>query len=54
VARFAADSFEKLAAADPLIPEDLSNRKGDNWRPLFAVADLEASINGLCSPHWIV
>jgi len=40
VARFAADSFEKLAAADPVISEDLSNRKGDNWRPLFAVADL--------------
>jgi Protein of unknown function (DUF3631) len=44
VALFAAVSFEKLAAADPLIPEDLTNRKGDNWRPLFAVADLAGGV----------
>jgi hypothetical protein len=40
VARFAAHNFGKLASSDPVIPEGLRNRKGDNWRPLFAVADL--------------
>jgi putative DNA primase/helicase len=40
VARFAADNFKALEKSDPVIAENLSNRKADNWRPLFAVADL--------------
>jgi putative DNA primase/helicase len=39
-ARWAADNFDKLADPDPAIPEVLNDRAADNWRPLFAIADL--------------
>ncbi len=38
-ARWIVDNSVTLAAADPEIPEKLSNRRADNWRPLIAVAD---------------
>jgi putative DNA primase/helicase len=38
-ARWAADNFDKLADADPKMP-DLNDRAADNWRPLLAIADL--------------
>jgi putative DNA primase/helicase len=38
-ARWAKDHFDALRLADPSIPDALNNRGGDNWRPLFAVAD---------------
>jgi hypothetical protein len=37
-ARFALDSFEALARADPHLPEALRNRKADNWRVAVANA----------------
>ena len=39
-ARWAADSFAKLADPDPQIPDALNDRAADNWRPLLAIADL--------------
>jgi hypothetical protein len=38
--RWAADSFEALRAADPVMPNELNDRAADNWRPLLAIADL--------------
>jgi putative DNA primase/helicase len=38
--RWAADNAEALRSADPELPEGLYGRPADNWRPLFAIADL--------------
>jgi HPt (histidine-containing phosphotransfer) domain-containing protein len=37
--RWAADHRPRLSAAEPAVPESLSDRAADNWRPLFAIAD---------------
>ena len=39
MARWAADNEARLSAADPDMG-DLQNRVADNWRPVFAMADL--------------
>jgi putative DNA primase/helicase len=39
-ARWVADNAISLGSTDPLIPEALSGRAADNWRPLIAIADL--------------
>ena len=39
-ARWALDNHETLALADPLVPKGLHDRAGDNWRPLFGIAEL--------------
>ena len=33
------DHLEALRAMDPVVPEVLTNRDADNWRPLLAIAD---------------
>src|SRR5262249_41294209 len=38
-ARWAADNTERVAAADPAMPDGIINREADNWRPLLAIAD---------------
>ncbi len=38
-ARWAADCYAAVQAADPDLPESLHNRAADNWRPLIAIAD---------------
>jgi hypothetical protein len=38
--RWCADNFARLEAADPAMPPGAFNRRADNWRPLFAVAEL--------------
>ncbi|HJQ26881.1 MAG TPA: DUF3631 domain-containing protein [Blastocatellia bacterium] len=39
-ARWAADNVDTLKAADPIIPDIITNaRARDNWRPLLAIAD---------------
>jgi putative DNA primase/helicase len=38
--RSVTDNAISLHAADPMIPEALSGRAADNWRPLIAIADL--------------
>jgi putative DNA primase/helicase len=38
--RWVGDNLDQLQKADPDVPEELANRAGDNWRPLFAIADL--------------
>jgi hypothetical protein len=38
-ARWVADHKIALADADPELPEKLSDREHDNWRPLVAIAD---------------
>jgi hypothetical protein len=35
------DNVEKISAADPDMGE-LSNRRADNWRPLYAIAEVVA------------
>jgi len=40
LARWARDNFNALAACDPLLPPSAFNRLADNWRPLFAVAQV--------------
>ena len=42
-ARWAADSFPKLADPEPQIPDVLNDRAADNWRPLLAIAELAGS-----------
>jgi putative DNA primase/helicase len=39
-ARWAADHADKLAATEPALPPALFNRVADNWRPLFAIAEM--------------
>jgi len=39
-ARWCKDHFDDLCSADPQIPAGLHDRASDNWRPLFAIADL--------------
>jgi putative DNA primase/helicase len=38
--RWATDHVETLRGADPSLPDGLSDRAADNWRPLVAIADL--------------
>jgi hypothetical protein len=40
LARFCADNGERLAQCDPTLPASAFNRIADNWRPLFAVAEI--------------
>ncbi|MGA3169498.1 MAG: DUF3631 domain-containing protein [Chthoniobacteraceae bacterium] len=42
IARFTHDNFARLEAADPGLPEGVFNRLADNWRPLFAIAEIAA------------
>jgi putative DNA primase/helicase len=37
--RWADDNRLHLADADPVMPESLSNRRADNWRPLLTIAE---------------
>jgi putative DNA primase/helicase len=39
-ARWAVNNFDRLVDADPQLPNGLSDRASDNWRPLLAIADL--------------
>ena len=38
--RFANDNMENLSASRPEIPANISERAGDNWEPLLAIASL--------------
>jgi hypothetical protein len=40
LARWAADNFAALKSCDPPLPPTAFNRLADNWRPLFAVAQI--------------
>ncbi len=40
LARWAKDNYNALAACDPILPPSAFNRLADNWRPLFAVAEV--------------
>lgn len=40
LARWAEDHGELLQECDPTIPESAHNRVADNWRPLFAIAQI--------------
>tara|TARA_A100001037_G_scaffold303097_1_gene336241 strand:- start:241 stop:1740 length:1500 start_codon:yes stop_codon:yes gene_type:complete len=39
-ARWAADNLSKLSVLEPSTPSWMHNRVEDNWRPLFAIADV--------------
>jgi putative DNA primase/helicase len=43
-ARWASDHLDALRRADPAVLHGLSNRAADNWRPLFAIADLVGGV----------
>jgi putative DNA primase/helicase len=38
--RWCADNFARLESTEPVLPKGMFNRMADNWRPLFAVADV--------------
>jgi hypothetical protein len=40
LARFCIDNRDLLAACDPVLPPGVFNRLADNWRPLFAIAEI--------------
>lgn len=40
LARWCADNAVRLEACDPALPPGAFNRLADNWRPLFAVAEI--------------
>jgi putative DNA primase/helicase len=40
LARWTADNFDGLKHCDPQLPETAFNRLADNWRPLFAIAEV--------------
>ena len=40
--RWTQDHGERIAAADPAMPDGIINREADNWRPLLAIADAAA------------
>ena len=40
LARWTADNFDRLQSCDPQLPETAFNRLADNWRPLFAIAEI--------------
>jgi hypothetical protein len=41
-ARWVGDHTDRLRDAEPALPGGLFNRAADNWRPLFAIAELAA------------
>jgi len=45
IARWVHDNYAAIAACDPVMPPEVINRLADNWRPLFAIAQI---IGG----HW--
>ena len=40
MARFVAGNIDTFEASDPKLPECAFNRLTDNWRPLFAIAEI--------------
>jgi len=40
LARFCADNKARLESCDPVLPSGAFNRLADNWRPLFAIAEI--------------
>jgi putative DNA primase/helicase len=40
LARWCADNLARLGACDPVLPSSAFNRLADNWRPLFAIAQV--------------
>jgi hypothetical protein len=40
LARWMADNAERLEHVDPKLPDGIFNRLADNWRPLFAIAEI--------------
>jgi putative DNA primase/helicase len=40
LARWCADNTAKLESCEPILPSGAFNRLADNWRPLFAIAEI--------------
>jgi hypothetical protein len=40
LARFVADNRAQIESCDPKLPDSAFNRLADNWRPLFAIAEI--------------
>jgi putative DNA primase/helicase len=40
LARWCSDNLARIAASDPQLPDGVFNRLADNWRPLFAIAEV--------------
>jgi uncharacterized protein DUF3631/CHC2-type zinc finger protein len=43
LARWCIDNRDRIAACEPKLPENAFNRVADNWRPLFAIAEIVGS-----------
>jgi putative DNA primase/helicase len=50
-ARWGADHFDQLRAADPQVPAALGGREADKWRPLIAIADAIGPLWGEMARH---
>jgi hypothetical protein len=51
IARWVADNKSSLADAEPSLPEQLSDRAQDNWRPLITLADVISTDLGQTARH---
>jgi putative DNA primase/helicase len=40
LARWCADNRDRIQQIDPVLPDGVFNRLADNWRPLFAIAEV--------------
>lgn len=45
LARWCRDHYQQIKRIDPAMPESMYNRVADNWRPLFAIAQIAGG-------HW--
>ncbi len=45
LARWCRDHYQQIKRIDPVMPESMYNRVADNWRPLFAIAQIAGG-------HW--
>ncbi len=48
--RWADDHGDALSEADPAVPDLMSDRAADNWRPLLAIAELPPAGSGPNAP----
>jgi hypothetical protein len=53
LARWCADNRDRFAIADPKLPENAFNRVKNNWRPLFAIAEVAGDWPQRCADAFV-
>ncbi len=51
---WAENNWERLAMADPAMPEELTSRQQDRWVPLIAIADTLGKTWGRAAREWAI